>query len=1068
VTSPELRRPAREAPLPPQLDAAQQAVAGHRGGPLLVLAGPGTGKTTTLVEAVGRRVDAGASPERILTLTFSRRAALELRQRIGLRLARTTGAPLAWTFHAFCLALLRQQRDSTDPGGPLRLLTGPQQELAVRDLLAGDAAEGTGAWPPVLRRGLGTRGLAREVRALLARARELGLAPEDLAGLARAAGRDDWLAAAAFFETYLDVLDAQASLDYSELVYRAALLVERPEVREQWRGRLDAVFVDEYQDTDPAQERLLTALAGGGRDLVVFGDPDQAIYAFRGADVTGLLRFPERFRTATLAPAPVLSLRTCRRSGPDLLAVSRRVATRLPAPGLPVAALLTHRDLRAVADAPAGEVEVALYASASAEAKGIADRLRREHLHEGVPWERMAVLVRSAVRSLPLLRRVLGASGVPVEAAGDELPLAEEPAVAPLLLALRVADDPGLLDADTTHSLLTSPLVGADPADLRRLGRALRAAERARRADTGPGELPPPAAELLRRAVVEPDLPPAGPESRRSPVRTLADLLTAARGALAAGAGPEGALWAVWSGSTWPSALEAAALAGGPDGEAADRDLDAVLALFDAARRHALTRPRAGAGPFTAELAAQHIPADPLAEREVARSAVRLLTAHRSKGLEWDVVVVCGVQEGTWPDLRARGTLLTPDRLGPDGIADPPGRASLLADERRLFYVALTRARRRLLVTAVVAADGDGERPSRFLDELGLDLPAGPQPDADPMTLPGLVARLRRAAVDPGAHPDLRAAAARRLAHLAAARDPGGVPVVPAADPRTWWGIDPLTDPGETPYHAETPLRLSGTSLTEFENCPLRWLLRHELHADTATSPALGIGTLLHALAEGVADGTYPEDPQLLMAEVDRVWSHLDFDAPWVGEQQRSSVREGLDRFVAWLRSPGRRELLGAEVPFTLDLDLPSGTVALRGRADRLELRADSGEVVVVDIKTGTATAPTKRQVEEHLQLAIYQLAVSRGAFEGIGLRTPGGAELLQLRLKDRTTVLAQSQPAPAPAAPGELTGIEVVLDQAAGAIRAEHFPPRPGEGCRTCGFTRCCPAQAEGRPVVA
>ena len=248
----------------------------------------------------------------------------------------------------------------------------------------------------------------------------------------------------------------------------------------------------------------------------------------------------------------------------------------------------------------------------------------------------------------------------------------------------------------------------------------------------------------------------------------------------------------------------------------------------------------------------------------------------------------------------------------------------------------------------------------------------------------------------------------------------------------------------------------------------MRWLLRHELHADTATSPALGIGTLLHALAEGVADGTYPEDPQLLMAEVDRVWSHLDFDAPWVGEQQRSSVREGLDRFVAWLRSPGRRELLGAEVPFTLDLDLPSGTVALRGRADRLELRADSGEVVVVDIKTGTATAPTKRQVEEHLQLAIYQLAVSRGAFEGIGLRTPGGAELLQLRLKDRTTVLAQSQPAPAPAAPGELTGIEVVLDQAAGAIRAEHFPPRPGEGCRTCGFTRCCPAQAEGRPVVA
>lgn len=250
-------------PAPPELDPFQQAVAEHAGGPLLVLAGPGTGKTTTLVEAVARRVERGTDPERILVLTFSRKAAMELRDRMAVRLA---AAPQATTFHSFCYALLRSDQEPERFAEPLRLLSGPEQDVMVRELLAGgaqDAAAGTGTirWPLDLRACLTTRGFADEVRAVLARSRELGLGEAELARFAAGVERPDWAAAAHFLADYLDVLDLRGVLDYAELVHRAVLLAERSEA--DLAARYDAVFVDEYQDTDPAQVRLLQRLAAG-------------------------------------------------------------------------------------------------------------------------------------------------------------------------------------------------------------------------------------------------------------------------------------------------------------------------------------------------------------------------------------------------------------------------------------------------------------------------------------------------------------------------------------------------------------------------------------------------------------------------------------------------------------------------------------------------------------------------------------------------------------------------------------------------------------------------------------
>ncbi|NUU20898.1 MAG: UvrD-helicase domain-containing protein, partial [Streptomycetaceae bacterium] len=469
------------------LDERQRAVVAHPGGPLLVLAGPGTGKTTTLVEAVADRVARGTLPEEILVLTFSRKAAGELRDRIATRLRGGGGAPLggalptATTFHSFCYALVRQYQPPELFTYPLRLLSGPEQDVFVRELLAGEAEEGTVRWPAELRAALGTRGFADEVRAVAARARELGLDPEALARFAEDTGRRDWRAAADFLAEYLDVLDAQGVVDYAELVHRAVILAERPEVSDELRRRYRVVFVDEYQDTDPAQVRLLRALAGDGRDLVVVGDPDQSIYAFRGADVNGILEFRNQFPDRAGAPAPTVVLRTSRRAGAGLLRASREITRRMPLSRLPAADVAAHRGLvpdRTGDDDPS-RVQVFTYPTPGAELDNVADILRRAHLEDGVPWGEMAVLVRSGARSIPAIRRALSVAGVPLEIAGDELPLAAEQAVTPLLTALRVAADPASLDEDTARMLLLSPMCGMDSADLRVLGRALRTEERA-------------------------------------------------------------------------------------------------------------------------------------------------------------------------------------------------------------------------------------------------------------------------------------------------------------------------------------------------------------------------------------------------------------------------------------------------------------------------------------------------------------------------------------------------------------------------------------------------------------
>ncbi|MGW0998236.1 ATP-dependent helicase [Streptomyces sp. NPDC002523] len=1131
---------------PPRLDAAQRAVVDHRGGPLLVLAGPGTGKTTTLVESVAARIARGADPERILVLTFSRKAAVDLRDRMALRIG-ATRAPRATTFHSYCYALVRAHQDAGLFTEPLRLLSGPEQDVTLRELLAGQPelerlGLGHVRWPDELRACLTTRGFADEVRAVLARSRELGLGPGALDAFARRIGRPDWRAAAAFLAEYLDVIDLRGVIDYAELVHRAVLLAHRPEVATRLAAQYDAVYVDEYQDTDAAQVRLLHALAGGGRTLVALGDPDQSIYTFRGADVNGILDFPEAFPRADGRPARVEVLRTSRRSGAALLAATRLITQRMPLPRLPADTVRAHREPAAVGDG--GRVEAYTYPTSGAELDNVADILRRAHLEDGIPWSDMAVLVRAGSRTIPTLRRALTAAGVPLDIDGDDLALRHEPAVAPLLTALRAAataetterapddgDEPAAVDADaraaddaveraaddadaraaadaaddeqaslgtgeqaslgtdertpatdertpaesapdarwldaeTALTLLASPLGGMDTADLRRLGRALREEER-----VAGNPVPPPSDELLALALAEPERLVAHDPAYARGAQRLGALLRTARERLAGGGTAEEALWDLWDGTPWPARLERAARRGGAAGRNADRDLDAVCALFATAARAEERTGGSGALNFLEEIEAQDIAADTLTRRAVRPDAVRLMTAHRSKGLEWRLVVVAGVQEGLWPDLRRRGSLLEADRIGRDGLAEPLTPGALLAEERRLFYVAATRARERLVVTAVKAPADDGDQPSRFLTELGVeprDVTARPR---RPLSVAALVAELRATTVDPRVSAALREAAARRLARLAALADEDGRPLVPSAHPYRWWGMFEPTESKVPLRDRDQPVVLSGSALDQLANtCALQWFLGREVKADAPATAAQGFGNVVHVLADEVASGRTPADLDVLMERLDSVWNALAFDAPWKSAQEKDNARVALERFLNWhvLDRTGRTPVV-SEQDFDVTLEAGDYEVRIRGQMDRVETDGE-GRAYVVDFKTGKQ-APSAAEVARHPQLAVYQLAVNEGAVDAAfdGRRPePGGAELVHLRQGAAKRDGGESLPKVQAQEPLEGEWVGDLLATAAGKVLDERFTPTTGQHCTHCAFRASCSARPEGRHVV-
>lgn len=1067
-----VRRPRTDGP-EPVWDAAAQRVLAHRAGPLRVVGGPGTGKTTLLLAAVAARVRAGDDPSRTLVLVGSRRAAAELRERLtepgdG----RTSRESLVRTVHSYAFGVLRLHAAlHGDP--PPRLLASAEQDAVVRDLLGGELdgdVEDSG-WTDALRPALGLPGFAAELRELLLRAAERGLGPAELHDLGRRHDVPAWVAAGRFFRTYeqVNLLRGAAgrgapqatapALDAAELVAAALdALASDADLLAAERERVCHLVVDDAQDLDPQQMELVRALGATARTVLLAGDPDQAVLNFRGADPQGL----------RAVEAETVVLTVDHRGAPAVRAAGARLVARLPGAG-------EGRTRVAPPDAggPEGTVAVRVFTSASQEAGWVADQLRRAHLIDGVPWSRMAVLARSTRRSMPTLRRALLAAGVPIAVPADGLPLARQPAVVPLLMVLRYATRPDLLDADAATALLTSPLGSADPMRMRRLRRGLlrlHAAEVVSGADAERVSSDPLLVEALRAASLgHPDPLATLPPQEAAPLRRVGALLATAGDAVRDGEGAEEVLWRVWQACGLGRRWSVASARGGPVGAAADRDLDAVLALFDAAARHTDRLPGSAVAGFTEYLAEQQLPGDSLASRAPQGEAVALLTAHAARGREWDVVAVPAVQEGTWPDLRLRGSLLGNERLVDlvAGVAEPGGTVSrvapLLAEERRLFYVACTRARHTLLVSGVQGSGDQGdEQPSRFLDELD-PVPAG-QTDR-PVYRPGralvlaeLVGELRRAVCDPVSDAERRHRAAVQLARLAEAG-------VPGARPADWYGLDPVSS--EAPLRAEGEIvPVSPSDIEKIMRCPLRWVLERHGGGDVGALAAV-TGSLVHALVQAGAGGAGAEELEGALAAA---WARLDAGAPWFSRRELARVRGMLAAFDGWVRSSradGLR-LVAVEQPVQLDLEpteVPRGPrLRLRGRVDRLEVDP-LGRPVVIDVKTGKV-AVSARAAAEHPQLAVYQLAAALGAFGELVDRAggPGGARLVYLA--DQRAGGEAKEPVQAPLDADGVAHWEQVVRTSAQETSGAQFVARVGPDCDRCPVRSGCPVSGSGRGV--
>jgi superfamily I DNA/RNA helicase/RecB family exonuclease len=889
------------------------------------------------------------------------------------------------------------------------------------------------------------------------------------------------------------------SYDYGEIIRIAGRLLDRAVVRQRERRAYDVVFVDEYQDTDPAQEQLLHALAGDGRELIAVGDPDQSIYAFRGADSDAIGRFPATFRAPDGTAASVIALRTCRRSGDVLLAASRRVASRLPAVrGIedPIAKR-DHRGLIPALTAGLGDIRVVTAASARQESALIADTLRRAHLVDHVPWSSMAVLVRSAERQVPALQRALAGAGVPVAVAGDELPLTADPGTAPLLRLIGCALRPASLTEDLATELLTGPLGGTDALGLRRLRRLLRsvptdeiagpqaagpsadgenagdaaavpsatvepsAGEPAvSRADDGLASGPLAAAigdpRLLTAASWRPDRQLAAAEQALAAARRLARLFHLASTTARDGTAQE-VLWAVWNSSGLAAQWEAASAAGGPRGSAADSDLDAMLTLFDVAARFDARMPPGSMTLFLDSLTGQEIAGDTLAERAQRGEAVTISTAHRAKGLEWDLVVVAGVQEGSWPDLRQRGSLLGMDELvdvvSQGGVTRPPDAAAvalsskLLDEERRLFYVAATRARRRLVVTAV-GGDESEERPSRFLAELAgdeIDIEHVAQSGGRWLSLPALTAELRLAAADRRFAEPVRQAAASQLARLARAG-------VTGAAPDQWYALTQWSGAGPI---SDGVVRVSPSQVDKFVTCGLRWLIESAVGASSPSSSG-HLGTVIHAAAALAAEGADTAD---VAKRIDEIWHQLDFGSAWYSARQRERAEQMVSKFVDWQRR-NPRELVAVEQRLRVKID----QILIAGQVDRLERDAE-GNAIVVDLKTG-ASKPSAADLQRNPQLGVYQLAVVLGAFAEFGLDQPGGAELVQVGKAGSVKQATVQRQRPLAADP-DPSWARTLVETAAAQMAGPRFTATVNDGCRTCRAAICCPVDERGGQVT-
>ena len=1050
-------------------------------GNLAILGGPGSGKTA-LLEAIMHQLLArpGGSA---LFLTSSRQAATASTERLVAALTTAAGGGLGCvTWYAFARGLVNSHADLLDYRGEPRPLSGPEQWALVRSLLLLD--QPVVDWGPLAPL-VDTRAFTDELAEFVLACERRLVDPEELLERATVNRRPSWVPAAAFLRLYGEHLALQDSVDQAGLVVQAGdLLEDRPDVLAATVAQVGTILVDEAQELDPAQARLLSLLVVGGARAVLAGDPAGATDAFRGAMPGVLPAWAER-----LGATVILLEHSRRLGGPGLDAVRRlQAAGTSPAVALIGGGTTT--------------VEAARYPGPAEEAEANARMLRVAHERDGVPYGRMAVLLPSTRRLGGPTRRALERFGVPYRLGAGERQLVAEPVVGHVLDLFRLALDPTRAD-ELLPSLLTSPLGGLDPGELRALRRSALLADRSLADHVRARAIPPtpepgPEPETMGPETTAPapgDLEASGPGG---PTSVSGDLETSAPGDLEASApgGPTsvsgdletsepgdrvataarassalaldpglmarvGALcdlldrvggwvaeldadacfWEVWRSAPAFAELILRAEADPADADV-QRQLDALTAFSRALGLFVDGRPGASMRTYLDVVERADFASDPWLPPTMARTdAVALLSVNAAKGQEFDLVVVAGCLEGSLPRTARPQGLFEAWRL--DGDPGPVARANAVLDaERRRFVLASSRARDRVVFTAS-RVDGRGE-PSRFLRELGLELPTDPPaPDPTPLGTLEAAGALRRILADRDRPSGERLAAATTLAAM------------PDVDPATWWWRrDRTVDP--EPIAAEGRLRTSYSRIGTYEDCHLRYFFGSVAGLDDRSSYQMAFGRLMHTIFELAAKGEIANQPDDLKAAYRDRFNPAWFPSRAIAHQY---WRDGMGMLELWHR--GEADAARRALRFEVGFEMEVGDHLVRGRIDRVD-RGPDGGIVLLDYKTARNPAH-EEEAARSLQLAIYYLAALRDP-ELAALGHPVEMQLVYpARVRQGRFTRVSQHPGP-----NHATEVEERLLALLDGAATESFDPNPHADCRMCAFKPICPMWPQGEELLA
>jgi superfamily I DNA/RNA helicase len=1025
--------------------AQQLEVLNHKGSPLLVLGGPGTGKTKTLTQLVVNKINAGANPNSILVIAFGRERAGELRDEIVLQSGASAFEPMVRTFHSLAFSVINESVHDQDP--KYVLISGAEQDAFIRTLLANIENSPKVNWPQILGPALGTRGFARELRDLILRASERNMGYQDLLDKAKELNEPWWVPATAFWKEYDQTLGLQYGtvsqtarrIDSSSIISAAINRLRKDStLATRIRAKFPTILVDEFQESDQSQRDLLAELSGN--DLTLFADPDSAIGRFRGADPEGVLAYKDK------SGFKVLELNQVFRTSPSITKLTDEISSKFRSNSPTrkrVAAEFKGTDLG---------VNIAKLGSNGDCANYIAHAFRTAHLRDGVPWSQMAVILRSPGAAITALQRAFSLNNIPIDIDAGALALGDNPAIRPILSVAQIALGKIKLtpsNFELVEELLRCEFGGADSLSIRQMRVDL-----AKTRQDGDSKT----STQMILDVLDDNQAPIEWDSIR-PLQRVAELIAAARKSLQAKVDVTDLIWAIWSnaknyeGELISSAWRTRALKGGSRAAAADRDLDAVIQLFESARRFSQRLPDAKPELFIDQILGESILSDAITARGQREEVVSVMTVHSAKGMEWELVALTGLQEGVWPNLRQRGSLLGSERLVESwrtGLVsrqeiEASAASALVEDERRLLHVGVSRAKSGLIVTAYSEEDSE---PSPYFEEIYTSVTGVTSHEAPIAELPraltpqALVSTLRRQLLDDSGDKDFAASLLRTLAESG----------IDSAHPDNWLGANAIssTDPA---LSKDAQVSVSPSNLQSFSECGFKWFIERSGGKDGDSTAQL-VGTAIHGLAAMLKD-----EPTLsvnvMMDRLTENWALIDSNEGWVKEYELRQALTKLRKFYDWHADKGKT-LHGVEAKFEKLL----GRALLNGSVDRVEID-ESGKIYIVDLKTGAPNV-TNKKIDENQQLAGYQLAVLENAFlTPLPSTQTSGAVLVFLGDKKAESANERAQK------PIDHEKIKELVIDSAEKMSGDEFSATINSRCRTCAVKSSCPAQPQGRSVI-